>query len=279
MKYPYIIAEIGSNWRSLEIAKKQIEAAKECGADAAKFQMFTNKELYGYDDGSKCWGLPRDLVDPLALHCQSVGIDFMCTAFSIDGYKFVDPYVKTHKIASCEADWPELVQAVADLGKPFLRSYGLIERDCFEFNNEIAMLCCAKYPALPEDYSFDQELCEKVILWGLSDHTLGNELAVIASSIGKGRGVFASGVGLGCGIFEKHFDYYITYDRAPLVAVKTPDTVVSVGALAFEEYVDQIKRTSRVLNNKKVEIDPDIDTYAKRRFVPEYNGWYRTKKK
>ncbi len=38
----YIIAEIGANFDgSIEKAKKLVDAAKECGADCAKFQTFT----------------------------------------------------------------------------------------------------------------------------------------------------------------------------------------------------------------------------------------------
>lgn len=259
MNYPYIIAEIGSNWRTLDIAKKQIEAAKECGADAAKFQMFTNKELYGYDDGSKCWGLPRELVDPLALHCQSVGIDFMCTAFSIDGYKFIDPYVKMHKIASCEADWPELLVNVNALGKPFLRSYGLIDKSKFEFKNEISMLCCAKYPAEASDYAFNDAFIEDIV-WGLSDHTMNNDLAIIASCVGTGAV-----------IFEKHFDFMAGND--------TPDSVVSSNESQLRDYVETISLMKRLMSKDLIEVDDDVYDYAKRRYVPELGGWYRTKKK
>jgi len=42
----YIIAEIGSNFDgNLNKAKKLIRLAKDCGADAAKFQSFTTEEI------------------------------------------------------------------------------------------------------------------------------------------------------------------------------------------------------------------------------------------
>ena len=38
---PYIIAEIGSNHNgNMELAKRLINAAKECGADCVKFQSW-----------------------------------------------------------------------------------------------------------------------------------------------------------------------------------------------------------------------------------------------
>ena len=44
---PFIIAEVGSNFdQSLKKAKKYINIAKKCGADAVKFQLFSGKILY-----------------------------------------------------------------------------------------------------------------------------------------------------------------------------------------------------------------------------------------
>ena len=46
-KYPYIIAEIGSNHNgSVNLAKKIIFEAKKNGANAVKFQTFTNESLF-----------------------------------------------------------------------------------------------------------------------------------------------------------------------------------------------------------------------------------------
>ena len=43
---PYIIAEIGCNHNGdVELGLKMIKAAKDCGADAVKFQFFTEKNL------------------------------------------------------------------------------------------------------------------------------------------------------------------------------------------------------------------------------------------
>ena len=44
---PYVIAEIGSNFdQSLNKALRLINVAKNCGADAVKFQLFDGKKLY-----------------------------------------------------------------------------------------------------------------------------------------------------------------------------------------------------------------------------------------
>lgn len=45
-KYPYIIAEIGGNHNGdMDLAKKMMLKAKECGADAVKFQLYRGEEL------------------------------------------------------------------------------------------------------------------------------------------------------------------------------------------------------------------------------------------
>ena len=47
MNKPFVIAEIGSNFdQSKWKAKKLINIAKNCGADAVKFQLFSGKILY-----------------------------------------------------------------------------------------------------------------------------------------------------------------------------------------------------------------------------------------
>lgn len=49
-KYPYIVAEIGGNHNGdIELGKKMIKAAKECGADAVKFQLYRREDLWTED--------------------------------------------------------------------------------------------------------------------------------------------------------------------------------------------------------------------------------------
>ena len=44
---PYIIAEIGSNHNgNMELAKRLINAAKECGADCVKFQSWSKDTIF-----------------------------------------------------------------------------------------------------------------------------------------------------------------------------------------------------------------------------------------
>jgi N,N'-diacetyllegionaminate synthase len=126
---PFIIAEVGSNWTNFNEAKDSISFAKQCGADAVKFQVFTEKDLFGpgirgswFDENST--QLPLDWLPKLKDKADACGIELMCSAFSPELYDAVDPYVKVHKIASSELTYPQLLQKVKSLGKPIILSTG-----------------------------------------------------------------------------------------------------------------------------------------------------------
>ncbi|MCR4673573.1 MAG: N-acetylneuraminate synthase family protein, partial [Lachnospiraceae bacterium] len=95
--YPtYFIAEIGGNFDgSIDKAKKLIDAAKEAGADCAKFQTFTAETIVSEGGFSKMelhgvhgsWGrtvsevfkdveFPMEWHKEIADYCKKVGIDF-----------------------------------------------------------------------------------------------------------------------------------------------------------------------------------------------------------
>ena len=256
---PYIIAEIGSNWDTLKDCFEQIKFAKECGASAVKFQLYTHQEMYGYA-GSMEGELPREWVFLIKAFCDSLQIDFMCSAFSLEGYKFINPLVKIHKIASCESEWRELTNLVHDFGKPFLISNGGKSQWQLTTNygpNTIFMDCVAAYPAKIDDYRLVS--CTSGEKRGLSDHTLGSDLAIIA-------------VGAGYTYFEKHFN------GAEILG--KPDYSVSIGKNAFSEYCREINLAHKVMTQgfKYIEDERDIIDYSKRRWVGMYQGCYRTKK-
>ena len=60
---PYVIAEIGANHNGdMDLAKKMIDAAVDCGADAAKFQSWSPKTLIAkeeYDNNQKYDDSPK----------------------------------------------------------------------------------------------------------------------------------------------------------------------------------------------------------------------------
>jgi sialic acid synthase SpsE len=225
---PYIIAEIGSNWvndsgseNHYENCLGSIEIAKACGAHAVKFQMFNHMEMYGRSGDDK-YALPVEYLSRLAQHCSRLGIDFLCSGFSVDGLKTIEPHVKMHKIASSKVGDKNVIEYIKNSDKKFIVSDGMF--DVPELDNVIPMICAANYPAQLSDYNlFKLSKYAHVSLgFGFSDHTLTYSLAQIMRAHG-------------CTYFEKHVNF--------LRNSKSPDSCVSVGAEQFATYIRIIKST------------------------------------
>lgn len=124
-KDSFIIAEIGSNWHCLRDVLDSIQMAKNSGADAAKLQLFTQEELYGYDcQLPRDYELPTEWIPQCKEKADAAGIELMVTAFSEEGYDRVDPFVKRHKISSAENKCMNLLRKVASFKKPIIYSCG-----------------------------------------------------------------------------------------------------------------------------------------------------------
>ena len=226
---PYIIAEIGANHNGdIELAKKLIDAAKECGADAAKFQSWTpqsilskieykNNQTYNDGDGGKKhFGSLKEMVKKYYLsesehlelkqYCEIIDIDFCSSPFSneeVDMLNALD--VPFFKVASMDINNFELLKHVANYNKPVLLSTGMstleeiidavnvIEK---QGNNQIIILhCISIYPPKYKDINLNnikmlQETFDYPI--GFSDHSIGTSIPL-------------SSVSLGACVIEKHF--------------------------------------------------------------------------
>lgn len=229
---PYIIAEVGSNWHNSDDCIDSIKAARDCGVDAVKFQLFTPGELYGpkYKDHPMPHQLPREWVPKLKEVADSLGVDFMCTAFSYDGYQFIDPFVKAHKIACAEGEWEELIEHVLKFGKPTITS--VISLPAVQPNNSnlILLACDPTYPSFmspPTKLRFKE---------GYSDHTLGIAASVAATQ----NGAF---------VIEKHF----RLDRV----CNTPDAPHSLTPDLMNDLVYEAKQVGggEIGNGKAYNLD------------------------
>lgn len=138
----YVICEIGINHGgSLETALKMIDAAKEAGADAVKFQKRTIEEVYTQEElnaprpnpfGPTNGDLKRGLefraedYDQIAAHCRAVRIDWSASAWDAWSVGFIASYCPPWlKIPSALITNTELLWAYRNTNIPLLVSTGM----------------------------------------------------------------------------------------------------------------------------------------------------------
>ncbi len=141
----YFIADIASNHDGeLERAKHLIGLAKECGADAAKFQNFTAEKIVS-DVGFRSMGtqlshqsmwkksvfeiyrsasVPHGWTPILKKECDHVGIEYLSSAYDFEAVDMLEPFVPAYKIGSGDIDWVEMLLHIALKGKPVLIATG-----------------------------------------------------------------------------------------------------------------------------------------------------------
>jgi len=257
-KEVFIIADIGSNHRKdLKTAIKQIGRVAECGVNAAKFQLFSEHELYGTGEKALC--MPVDWLPELKKACDASGIEFMCSAFSVEGIEKVNQFVSKHKIASCEMKHVDMIEAAKKSGKQTIISNGaahvdevlelLNYCDSQEFKPWI-LECVAAYPASPYDYNLTglPEYEDRTGRCGLSDHTTTTQLILPA-------------IQGGASVFEVHADCV----HGP----KTPDSPVSLNYVGLALYVGSVreamKRHENDLEKRPMPSEQGITTQHRRR--------------
>lgn len=256
MKKTLIICEIGVNHNgSVEIAKRMVEAAKECGADIAKFQTYNadaltsksaemaqyQKENLGIEKSQKEMlkelALSYSEFDEIADYCKTIGIGFLSTPFDIESIRFLDHYQDVWKIPSGEiTNLPYLVE-IAKTKKRIILSTGMSTMDevgealsCITQNgaNDITLLhCTTEYPAPFESVNLKAMLTMKEKFGypvGYSDHTKGIEISIAA-------------VAMGASVIEKHF----TLDRN----MEGPDHKASLEPDEFSAMVNAIRNIEK----------------------------------
>ncbi|MBU0507937.1 N-acetylneuraminate synthase family protein [bacterium] len=200
-----IIAEIGQNHNGdMCLARDLICAAKEAGADVAKFQIFDARALFSkngnpwYEYNLKTELTERQVVE-LAAECRRVGIEFMASVFDPVRVGWLEELkVKRYKVASCSIRNEKLLQALTATAKPLIVSLGQWNEPRFPAIATDArvdfLYCVSKYPTPLSDVHLSG--VDFTRFAGFSDHTVGINASVAAMA-------------RGARIIEKHF----TLDR------------------------------------------------------------------
>jgi N,N'-diacetyllegionaminate synthase len=232
-----VIAEAGmAHGGDVTTALKLCDAAKEAGADIAKFQTYVPEKAIATD--SKDYALLAKLALPLndfntiAIHCNNIGIEFCSTPDDLDSLRFLVEQcgVKRIKLGSGSLTYRPLVRAAFATGLPVILSTGMATShevmsallDSHGNQEKITLLqCTSLYPTPPELVNLRAMDSLRIFgtKVGYSDHTTGT-LAPIAAAA------------MGADVVEKHF---MLANTSPI------DAAVSCAPRLFRLMVDEIR--------------------------------------
>jgi sialic acid synthase SpsE len=222
---PYVVAELNtSHFGSMETAKKMIDRAKEIGCSCVKFQSWSADSLYSktyYDKNPiakrivQKFAFSEEQLIEAAQYCKEREIAFASTPYSPAEVDFLiekcdAPYIK---VASMDLNNYPFLEYIASCGVPIVLATGMGTMDEVRRavttienagNQNICLLhCISIYPPelstirLNNIKGLREEFPNHPV--GLSDHSLGTEIATAA-------------VALGACMVEKHF----TLDRTKI---------------------------------------------------------------
>lgn len=256
----YIVAEIGNNHNGqLEIAKKLIEAAEECGVDAVKFQKrdisclmteeLRNRPYQKYDSFGPTYGEHRKKLElskgdwqRLFNFAKKLGIDFYATPFDFKSVDFLDELgTPCFKIASFDVTNLPLIDYICKKSKPVILSTGMctweeldeavevIRKNGSDF---VLLHCISAYP-------FDNYLANLRMIQKLKDR-----YDVPVGYSGHEKSGFAVSLGarlVGACMIERHF----TIDRTMM----GPDHAASLEPKGLTELIINVRKLEKALGD------------------------------
>jgi len=257
----FVVAEIGINHNGdMELARKEIDAAAEAGANSVKFQNYKTEDFIldrkltysylsqgrevtesQYELFKRCELNVSDLFE-LKKYCEYRGVLFHSTPTSVEGVKdLTNVGVKVLKNGSDFLGHLPLIRYMGETGLPTVLSTGMATQDEIAKaaktfgatgNKSLVLLHCSSlYPTNPENVHLRKmrSLAEAFnCLVGFSDHTEGVHAAMGAIALGA------------CWI-EKHF----TLDKN----LPGPDHRFSADPQEFKALVEAVRRMEVLLGD------------------------------
>ena len=264
-----IIAEIGVNHcGKLHLAKKLIDVAIYCGANAVKFQTYitdnfvsknTKKVSYqilkkfkneSHYEMLKKFELKNKDFFKIKKYCDKKKIEFISTPYDLQSVDLLENLkVKTYKVASADISDFLLHKKLSKLNKKVIISTGMSSLDeikktvsLYNKKNIELLHCVSCYPCSVKLLNLNNILLLKETFnldIGFSDHTKGYEAALLAYAMGART-------------FEKH----ITLSNNMV----GPDHKASLNPKDFKKYVDKINEAKIILGKKnKILLDQELE--------------------
>lgn len=246
----------------METAMEMISVAKDCGADAVKFQTFITeegiaknsqkaqyqKETTGADETQfemvKKLELRFEDFTLLKKHADSLGIEFMSTPFDLPSIDYLAQLgMQRFKIPSGELVHLQYLRRLAQLHRKYVISTGMCEmdeiKDALEVfykagvpKDDIVILHAnTQYPTPFEDVNLRAMTgmgIELGLKYGYSDHTPGIEVPVAAAALGA------------C-VIEKHF----TLDKT----MTGPDHSASLEPAELKAMISAVRNIEKALGD------------------------------
>lgn len=240
-----VVAEIGNNHEGdARLALEMVAAAAEAGAGAVKVQVIDPEKLVNRSQAARiaqlsAFRLPLSTFADMASLAQAKGMLFIASAFDIQSLESIAELVSAIKIASGDLDFVPLLVKAASLNKPLLLSTGMStlsevssavkiiesQGSCGSLGERLALLhCVSLYPAplYAANLRAIQTLRQTFGLTvGYSDHTQGNEAAIMAMA-------------LGARIIEKHFTLDKTRSFRDHAISSDPEDLRSLAKIAHD---------------------------------------------
>lgn len=276
---PFVVLEAGINHNGeLERAVRMIEVARDCGADAVKFQTFKAKEFVGDPNltfSYKSQG--RDVTESmlamfermefsasewavLKRACDAAGIMFLSTPQNVSDLAILLPLgIPAIKVGSDDFNNLPLLREYSRPGLPLILSCGMADMEEVARSLDavskagnpsvILLVCTSSYPTPPADANVRRLTTLRDafpgLVLGFSDHTEGPEAAAIAAA-------------LGATFFEKHFtldhdlpgpDHWFSEDpdgaRAWIAAIRKAYVLLGDGVVRPTAAEVMMKRIAR----------------------------------
>ena len=247
----FVIAEIGNNHNGdINIAKKLIDQAHACKADAVKFQLkdieksfakelldmpYRNYNSFGktYREHKQFLEFSHEIYKELQDYSNQLGIKYFATPFEDVSLNFlVEMDVPAIKIASFHLTQDSLLKKAAETKIPIILSTGMSTSE--EVDHAVALLknmdanfallqCTSSYPTALEDINLSV----------IAEYKKKYDCVVGYSGHENGVSIAACSIFFGGSIIEKHF----TLDRT----MKGPDHAASLEIKGLRMLVERLR--------------------------------------